>query len=679
VTEADRVIRFVKERIKSEPSIEKVTSEEVSETLEIQEERVGQIFALMDHLGDFWNGAGGNENMPGYTTITIKDEHVKREYLKYESLKPLLERFSKTHEAETIEAPDEPGFVHTLLDWKFEERLEDALSWIDRLPRDEVLAYDTDDLAKLVEQFLIPKLLVNTDKPIRDEQIPELEDLAIDRKTGATGHIVLIPIEGDAEWLQEINMQTMQSDGHPLAFLDKDRSWAFIKLTVSLDDPEGTLKQKLDERLALVAQYSAYVSERIIEFNRELPAKMTEDLNNRKKALQKGKTEAEALGLPATFNPRHAERAIQIERLLKNLNSRFIKSNAHSSDIGNQGITNEMSDLHQDALAIAKYMYENKFTGSRSITLRDLREETKLSEENFDAADEYLLEARIYDGTMGGDAGQRWLTPNGITFARTQEPKRENAAEIGVGGRTSALDVFISHSSKETEIAKALIRLLRSALNIPAHRIRCTSVEGSRLPVGASTNDQLRREVRESRVFLGLITTTSIESTYVLFELGARWGVELYLAPVLISSADKGLLRGPLAALNALSCDTPAQVFQLVENIALELGLPIASSSSYQEDVEALVTVSRNATANQSVDMPARPKEFDFERMAKQVTNYFTAKGFTRVGFRSLQKYVNQTYSDQLLFEMIDRFPDRFRRVTLKGDKPAVGLVQVPG
>ena len=65
----------------------------------------------------------------------------------------------------------------------------------------------------------------------------------------------------------------------------------------------------------------------------------------------------------------------------------------------------------------------------------------------------------------------------------------------------------------------------------------------------------------------------------------------------------------------------------------------------------------------------------DFERMAKHVTNYIAGKGFSRVGFDRIRTNINPAYSDKLLFEMIDRFPDQFRRVTLKGDRPAVGLV----
>lgn len=151
------------------------------------------------------------------------------------------------------------------------------------------------------------------------------------------------------------------------------------------------------------------------------------------------------------------------------------------------------------------------------------------------------------------------------------------------------LDIFISHSSRDKAVAEALIELLRNALNIPADRIRCTTVDGYRLPAGASTDEQLRREVREARVFIGLITKASIESAYVLFELGTRWGAQLHLAPLLTSSADTNFLRGPLGGLNALSCDVSAQVHQLVSDISAHLNTSASSPAAYQKYVDTLV------------------------------------------------------------------------------------------
>src|SRR5262249_26293969 len=81
--QTDQVNRRNQEKIQREPNKKRITSEKVTEALEIPESRIALIFALMNHLGKFWNGAAANGNVPGYTSITIKDEHVKRQYLKY--------------------------------------------------------------------------------------------------------------------------------------------------------------------------------------------------------------------------------------------------------------------------------------------------------------------------------------------------------------------------------------------------------------------------------------------------------------------------------------------------------------------------------------------------------------------------------------------------------------------
>jgi len=107
-----------------------------------------------------------------------------------------------------------------------------------------------------------------------------------------------------------------------------------------------------------------------------------------------------------------------------------------------------------------------------------------------------------------------------------------------------AIDVFISHSSQDIEVVKALIGLLRSALNIPNGRIRCTSVPGYALDPGAYVDGTLRREIKESAAFIALITPASLKSIYVLFELGARWGGTVTSSP----RSPWGRMRAPCKA-----------------------------------------------------------------------------------------------------------------------------------
>ena len=161
---------------------------------------------------------------------------------------------------------------------------------------------------------------------------------------------------------------------------------------------------------------------------------------------------------------------------------------------------------------------------------------------------------------------------------------------------TCQLEVFISHSAKDEKLALALIELLRNALNIPAEKIRCTSVDGFRLQAGAPTDATLRQEIRESKEFIGLITPVSRESAYVMFELGARWGAELHLVPLLGAGADMNCLPAPLKTLNTLNCGNAGQVHQLVDDISKHLGIKERTpASAYHDYVDRLVAASKSS------------------------------------------------------------------------------------
>lgn len=151
------------------------------------------------------------------------------------------------------------------------------------------------------------------------------------------------------------------------------------------------------------------------------------------------------------------------------------------------------------------------------------------------------------------------------------------------------LKIFISHSSYDTELAKALTHLLKDALGLSASSIRCTSVDGYRLAGGANTDEQLRLEIADAEAFIGLLSKTSLSSTYVTFELGARWGVKKHLVPLLAPGIHPSSLEGPMAALNALSCDNSSQMHQLVSDLAIQLDLSVCSSASYQCWIDQII------------------------------------------------------------------------------------------
>lgn len=156
----------------------------------------------------------------------------------------------------------------------------------------------------------------------------------------------------------------------------------------------------------------------------------------------------------------------------------------------------------------------------------------------------------------------------------------------------SSLPIFVSHSSKDAHLAEAIVDLLRSALALTAREIRCSSVDGYKLPAGVNTESKLREEVNAASVVIGLITPNSLASAYVMFELGARWGSGLFLAP-LLAGVRSHELTGPLSLLNALSGDNEPDLHHLLEGVGQMLHKPLQNTASYVKHVATVEQLAR--------------------------------------------------------------------------------------
>ncbi len=141
-------------------------------------------------------------------------------------------------------------------------------------------------------------------------------------------------------------------------------------------------------------------------------------------------------------------------------------------------------------------------------------------------------------------------------------------------------------------IVRHLVTLLCTALNFTKSSLRCTSVPGCKLPAGADTPTQLRKEIQDAKAYIGLITPASVESTYVLFELGARWAFEGYFAPALGPGATFELLKGPFAHRHHLKSSERTDMQQLLEEIAVAAARPLQPAQAYEYELDTFVSAS---------------------------------------------------------------------------------------
>jgi hypothetical protein len=155
------------------------------------------------------------------------------------------------------------------------------------------------------------------------------------------------------------------------------------------------------------------------------------------------------------------------------------------------------------------------------------------------------------------------------------------------------MKIFVSHSAVDQAIAAAFVDLVRAAFLISSRDIRCTSVDGYKLPAGTDADEQLRREVYEAQVFVALLSPASIKSIYVIFELGARWGAKGHLIPVMVDGLDPSYLTPPLSALHAVSGKSEAEVHALLVTLGDKLGLEPERPDVYLKALKAFVNATK--------------------------------------------------------------------------------------
>lgn len=128
--------------------------------------------------------------------------------------------------------------------------------------------------------------------------------------------------------------------------------------------------------------------------------------------------------------------------------------------------------------------------------------------------------------------------------------------------------IFISHSSKDLAAARALVELLEKAFKLAGREILCTSVDGHKLDAGAETSEVLREAIEGAPAFLAIVSAESVASDYVLFEMGARWGLAREIVPLLAPGEGAVRLPAPLKGVHAPALSNSSEMHQLLEKLA---------------------------------------------------------------------------------------------------------------
>lgn len=224
------------------------------------------------------------------------------------------------------------------------------------------------------------------------------------------------------------------------------------------------------------------------------------------------------------------------------------------------------------------------------------------------------------------------LTAEGMLAGEQLTDGADRIAALGKLEDNVSVKIFISHSSKDADVAEAVADLMRDAFSLQPEAIRCTSATKYELDYGTDSG-QLRAEVVDAAVVLGVITGSSMESSWVMFELGARWGAGKYFVAMVASDSGFALLPDPINTKHALKITSDEKLVKLVEEVASKLGVERPRHAAYQERINKLLKVVQAASAAAAKPAPdAAPPKHLVELSDKDKRLLFRESLVNRIG-----------------------------------------------
>jgi hypothetical protein len=154
--------------------------------------------------------------------------------------------------------------------------------------------------------------------------------------------------------------------------------------------------------------------------------------------------------------------------------------------------------------------------------------------------------------------------------------------EAELANRRRQIRLFISHAHRDQDIARQLVDVITGNLVVPAGELRCTSVTGYQLDLGAHAQDDLRRELGSAACVIALLTPNSVANDWVAFELGAAWANTRRAIPLLAGGLQDKDIPGPLRGAAGGQLTLPETLDRLLDQLRELLGWPEISGAVAQ-------------------------------------------------------------------------------------------------
>ncbi len=185
-------------------------------------------------------------------------------------------------------------------------------------------------------------------------------------------------------------------------------------------------------------------------------------------------------------------------------------------------------------------------------------------------------------------------------------------------------EIFISHATADTALAKLIVNFLKEAVGVKDGDIFCSSITGHGVPLTADFNSYIREQIEKPHIVLALLTPSYLDSEFCLMELGAAWTKSLNTLAIVVPPVSFETVTKTLGLRQAWRINDHTKLSE-VRGLFQKLNLETRSAATWEEKAAGwrrkLPAILKSLPASQTVgkaSLDAVISEFDaFKVLAK--------------------------------------------------------------
>jgi hypothetical protein len=158
-----------------------------------------------------------------------------------------------------------------------------------------------------------------------------------------------------------------------------------------------------------------------------------------------------------------------------------------------------------------------------------------------------------------------------------------------------AIQLFVSHAHKDSEIAASLVDIFEAAMEVPRDAILCTSAPGYGLRIGVDVSKHLREHLTQSSCVVAVLSPYSLSSKWCLFELGGAWAQATQTYPLFARGVSQNDLPAALQGMLGGQVSEPGDLRNLLTGLRSQLNWPERNMAAAEVKIQRLADALKNS------------------------------------------------------------------------------------